>query len=314
MSHLHLSRYRPFPQRSDLPSFHFHPTQNTGVFRPAHSQATSGTLSGGKGCCSRALPLFPFIQEIQDDRAFHTVAAGDEMATSIVRFRPHRRQVGSDPLVGSVLLLFIPEQVKRAHLAAGWRSYHRRFYRWSGGPIHLAAGLLGVDFYLISGGDDRPAQQCGSIVHRNLLQGAGPWVDFIGVYHDAGHLIGYGEGIGADRSLCRDYFKSVKFLLCYFFAQIVALFILGVVVVQPDGLQAQGSGGAGRQGKGILQFQAAAVRVQIPAFRIDRHIVIDQIFSALVGLVTILSQGDFAVRNIGRGGISSISAHSTVLV
>ena len=83
----------------------------------------------------------------------------------------------------------------------------------------------------------------------------------------------------------------------------MALFILGVVVVQPDGLQAQGSGGAGRQGKGILQFQAAAVRVQIPAFRIDRHIVIDQIFSALVGLVTILSQGDFAVRNIGRGGI-----------
>ena len=91
------------------------------------------------------------------------------MMTSIIGIRPFCRQVGAHPIIVSILLLFIPEQVEEHTLQPVGIVASADFVDGQGGPVYLASGLLGLDDYIVSGRNNRPAQQCGCVIHCNLL-------------------------------------------------------------------------------------------------------------------------------------------------
>ena len=80
-----------------------------------------------------------FVQEVQDNGACHIVSAGDEVAAPIVSLRPCRRDIGSYPFVGSVILLLKPEQVKEYVVEQIGPVVSGVFVDGQFGPVHRAS-------------------------------------------------------------------------------------------------------------------------------------------------------------------------------
>ena len=243
----------------------------------------------------------PFVQEVQDDSALHTVAAGDIVFAAIFRLFALCRKGCSHPCIFSIVLLLISMQVKLHSLQQVRHIVAANFVDGQGGFISLAGRTLVIQLNLISGGNHRASHQHGGVAYFYVVPRVGSAVNFVGVHHNTGCPIRHGKGVGVLFSL-RCHHRKNWSCVRYIFAQIVIAPICRIVCEQLDGIGKQRGRNAIGQGQGVLQLQPVALRVQVLGTGVDGHIVVNQVVLPIRQSAFFFQRG-LAVRDRGFHGI-----------